>query len=102
MELRKFDIEFDSFLGEWHINLKGYNGDKIGNYSRLISPIIHIENSRIVHIFDIFISDKTIKNANNDKLMQEVCEFEVLIHKTFKEKFSGTFVDALKYIKANY
>lgn len=97
MELRKFDIEFDSFLGEWHINLKGYNGDKIGNYSRLISPIIHIENSQIVHIFNSFISDKTIKNANNDKLMQEVCEFR---HEDYK--FSGTFIDALEYIKENF
>lgn len=97
MELRKFNIKFDSFLGEWHINLNGYNGSKIGNYNHLISPIIHIENKKIVHIFDIFITDETIKIAKNDPLMNEICEFR---HKDYK--FKGSFIDVLEYIQKNF
>ncbi|OCS05547.1 hypothetical protein AC237_00010 [Campylobacter fetus subsp. testudinum] len=62
-----------------------------------------VENNKIVHFFDIgAITSEILDIAKNDELMQETCEFEVLIHNTFKENFTGTFIDALEYIKANF
>ncbi|MSN96445.1 hypothetical protein F1B92_04525 [Campylobacter sp. FMV-PI01] len=61
-----------------------------------------VKNGKFMGFFASFIQDEDIKIAKNDEFMQEVCEFEVLIHNTFKEKFQGSFIDALKYIKENF
>ncbi|ALV64692.1 hypothetical protein [Campylobacter fetus] len=56
-----------------------------------------------MHFFDIgAITSEILDIAKNDELMQETCEFEVLIHNTFKENFTGTFIDALEYIKDTF
>ena len=61
-----------------------------------------VKGGKFMGFFSSFVFDEDIKTAQSDKLMQEICEFEVLICNKPKETFNGTFVDALKYIKENF
>ncbi|MBE6429880.1 MULTISPECIES: hypothetical protein [Campylobacter] len=57
-------------------------------------------NGKIMHFFDICkITDELLSVARDDELMQEICDFEVL---ESGYKFTGSFIDALEYIKANF
>ncbi|RUT51050.1 hypothetical protein [Campylobacter fetus] len=61
---------------------------------------IHIKNNKIICFFDIGkITDELLSMAKNDEHMSEICDFEVLSN---GYKFTGTFIDALEYIKANF
>ena len=98
--MREFILYVDT--AEWGIYANGYelwgnkDYDKKRNKKYMFATLC-VKDGLIMGFFDISIDDETIKIAKNDELMQETCEFEVLIHDKFKERFSGTFVDALKY-----
>lgn len=61
-----------------------------------------VKDEKFMGFYSSCIFDKHIEAAKKDKLMQEICKFEVLICNKPKETFNGTFVDALKYIKENF
>lgn len=96
MENRKFTIEY---LGiEWFIQAPNYDDNKAKGL-KIIAPITSTIDGKIAQIFDIFTpSKKDIDKAKEYKEFYEICDFEVLAN---GHKFSGTFIDALEYIKAN-
>lgn len=64
---------------------------------------------QIAWIYDICTpSDETIKECEKIAIFKQMCEFNVYISDdndegwTKKVNFTGTFVDALEYIKANF
>ncbi len=94
MENRKFTIGYGGI--EWDICEKNWeyhdnkSDDKLNNLNKVD------ENGVISYIFGILpVFDE---NPNYEKL-SEICDFEVLAN---GHKFSGTFIDALEYIKANF
>ena len=97
MENRKFTIEC---LGiEWFIESQ-FGIDNSDSQLDIIRPITKIRDDKVVRIFDIFTpSKKDIDKAKEYKEFYEICDFEVLAN---GHKFSGTFIDALEYIKANF
>lgn len=97
MENRKFNIEY---LGiEWFIEALNYDKDKAKRL-KLIAPITSIIDGKIAQIFDILTPSKQdIDEAKEYKEFYEICDFEVLAN---GYKFTGSFIDALEYIKANF
>ena len=97
MENRKFTIEY---LGiEWFIQAPNYDESKAKGL-KIIAPITSVIDGKIAQIFDIFTPSKEdIDEAKEYKEFYEICDFEVLAN---GHKFSGTFIDALEYIKANF
>lgn len=97
MENRKFTIEY---LGiEWFIEAPDYNKDKAKGLE-IIAPITSTIDGKIAQIFDIFTPSKEeINQAKKYKEFYEICDFEVLAS---GHKFTGSFIDALEYIKANF
>lgn len=97
MENRKFTIEFYGI--EWFIEAPDYDEDKSKGL-KIIKPITSVIDGKIVQIFDIFTPLKEdIDEAKEYKEFYEICDFEVLAN---GHKFTGTFIDALEYIKANF
>ena len=97
MENRKFNIEY---LGiEWFIEALNYDKDKAKRL-KLIAPITSTIDGKIAQIFDILTPSKEdIDEAKEYKEFYEICDFEVLAN---GYKFTGSFIDALEYIKANF
>lgn len=97
MENRKFNIEY---LGiEWFIEALNYDKDKAKGL-KIIAPITSTIDGKIAQIFDILTPSKQdIDEAKEYKEFYEICDFEVL---TNGHKFTGSFIDALEYIKANF
>ncbi|WP_086246439.1 hypothetical protein [Campylobacter vicugnae] len=97
MENRKFNIEY---LGiEWFIEALNYDKDKAKGL-KIIAPITSTIDGKIAQIFDILTPSKQdIDEAKEYKEFYEICDFEVL---ESGHKFTGTFIDALEYIKANF
>lgn len=103
--MREFVLYIDE--GECGVYKKGYDiwagkdyDKKSGSKYKFATYCV--KNGEFMGFYDSFISDLDINLAKTDKFMQEICEFEVLINNQFKEKFQGTFIDALNYIKANF
>ncbi|WP_162165621.1 hypothetical protein [Campylobacter fetus] len=97
MENRKFTIEFYEI--EWFIDLQSHidNGD---SQLDIIRPITKIRDKRIARIFDIFAPEtECIDKAKEHKEFYEICDFEV---PQTNHKFTGTFIDALEYIKDTF
>ncbi|OCR91816.1 hypothetical protein [Campylobacter fetus] len=97
MENRKFTIEFYEI--EWFIDLQSHidNGD---SQLDIIRPITKIRDKRIARIFDIFAPEtECINEAKEYKEFYEICDFEV---PQTNHKFTGTFIDALEYIKDTF
>ncbi|AHE94373.1 hypothetical protein GZ989_003905 [Campylobacter fetus] len=97
MENRKFNIEY---LGvEWFIEAPSYDEDKAKKL-KIIAPITSVIDGKIAQIFDILTpQQEDIEEAKKYKEFHEICDFEVLSN---GYKFTGTFIDALEYIKANF
>ena len=97
MENRKFNIEY---LGiEWFIEALNYDKDKAKGL-KIIAPITSTIDGKIAQIFDILTPSKQdIYESKEYKEFSEICDFEVLSN---GYKFTGTFIDALEYIKANF
>ncbi|ALV24400.1 hypothetical protein CIG2463D_0823 [Campylobacter iguaniorum] len=97
MENRKFNIEY---LGiEWFIEVSNYDKDKTKGL-KIISPITSVIDGKIAQVFDILTpQQEDIEEAKEYKEFYEICDFEVLSN---GHKFSGTFIDALEYIRANF
>lgn len=102
--MREFILYIDE--AEYGVYEKGFTmwtqKDDAKRLDEYMFAKICTKSDKLMGFFDVSLGDEIIERAKNDEIMQEVCEFEVLIHNTFKEKFRGSFVDALKYIKANY
>ncbi|EAK0814759.1 hypothetical protein A0W75_03250 [Campylobacter fetus] len=97
MENRKFVIEFYGI--EWFVDLPSHIDDGDSGL-KIIQPITRIRDKRIVRIFDIFTPSKeNIDEAKEYKEFYEICDFEVSPN---GHKFTGTFIDALEYIKDNF
>ncbi len=47
-------------------------------------------------------NDATLKTVENYEYIAEICTFNVYKNDKFAYKFTGTFIDALEYIKANF
>ncbi|AGZ81521.1 hypothetical protein A0Y14_08020 [Campylobacter fetus] len=97
MENRKFTIEFYEI--EWFIDLQSHidNGD---SQLDIIQPITKTRDKRIARIFDIFAPEtEYIDKAKEYKEFYEICDFEV---PQTNHKFTGTFIDALEYIKDTF
>ncbi|MBE3607077.1 hypothetical protein CCAL13119_09085 [Campylobacter sp. RM13119] len=104
--MRNFVLYIDKGI-EWGVYQKGYYlwDDKDYDKKRANKYMFGgfcTKDSLIMGFFDISIDDDMIKTAKNDEIMQEICEFRVLINDTFKESFNGTFIDALNYIKRHF
>ncbi|AVK80943.1 hypothetical protein CFT13S00388_02205 [Campylobacter fetus subsp. testudinum] len=97
MENRKLIIEF---LGiEWFIEIPDYD-DKVTKGLGIIAPITSVKNGKIARIFDIFAPEtECINEAKEHKEFYEICDFEV---PQTNHKFTGTFIDALEYIKDTF
>ncbi|EAI8860030.1 hypothetical protein GZ989_007055 [Campylobacter fetus] len=94
MENRKFTIGYGGI--EWDICEKNweYHDKKSDNNINNLNRID--DNGKISYIFGIlpvFDEDRSYKKLN------EICDFEVLAS---GHKFTGSFIDALEYIKANF
>lgn len=103
MELREFEIAFYGI--EWHISSFNYDEKFTKSIKGLYKPIITTQESKITYIFDVFApSDDEINECKKHKEFGEICEFNFFDSTTnkYKEKFQGTFIDALEYIKANF
>ena len=97
MENRKFTIEYIGI--EWFIEALNYDKDKAKGL-KIIAPITSTIDGKIAQIFDIFTPSKEeINKAKEYKEFYEICDFEVL---ESGHKFTGSFIDALEYIKANF
>ena len=103
MEKREFIISITKDI-VWEIELKGweesmakpYKGDasKIKDYPLGQGAIS--DDGKWVHMLGSVMDDECIDMAKEDELMQEVCDFQL---RNSDFKFTGTFVDAFKYIK---
>ena len=97
MENRKFTIEYIGI--EWFIERQS-DIDSGDSQLDIIRPITKIRDDKVVRIFDIFApSYDAINQAKKYKEFYEICDFEVVSN---GYKFTGTFIDALEYIKANF
>lgn len=97
MENRKFTIEYIGI--EWFIEAFDYNKDKAKGL-KIIAPITSTIDGKIAQIFDIFTPSKEeINKAKEYKEFYEICDFEVL---ESGHKFTGSFIDALEYIRVNF
>lgn len=96
MEKRKLYIYIDE--KGWHItdNNKKYTWLNDGELDAKFAEVYGI-NNKISFLGDWAWSDRFF-DVNSDKL-SEICDFEILAN---GHKFSGTFIDALEYIKANF
>ncbi len=104
-DMREFILYIDT--AECGVYQKGYNVWAGQDYNKKLGKMYKfatycVKNGKFMGFFTSYIFDEDIKIAKNDELMQEICEFEVLIHDTFKEKFRGSFIDALEYTKENF
>ena len=105
-EKRKFVINTDSERSDWEIVEKGflenYQTEKRKTHYPSDSEF-GIENidkqGKVKRIFDAFIDDDRIDYASKKKRYHEIVDFEVIIDWKTVERFTGNFVDALKYIK---
>lgn len=103
MEYRKFEIAFYGI--EWHISSFNYDEKLTKSIKGLYKPIITTQENKITYIFDVFApSDDEINECKKHKEFDEICEFNFFDSTTnkYKDKFQGTFIDALEYIKANF
>ncbi|WP_162165593.1 hypothetical protein [Campylobacter fetus] len=97
MENRKFVIEFYGI--EWFIEVPNYD-DKGTKGLGIVAPITSLKEGKIARIFDILTpGTEDIDEAKEYKEFHEICDFEVVSN---GHKFTGTFIDALEYIKANF
>ncbi|WP_057040897.1 hypothetical protein [Campylobacter fetus] len=96
MENRKLTI--GSYGIEWAIKDPNHGDEAQG--LGIIAPITSVMGGKIVEIFDILTPyQEDIDEAKEYKEFYEICDFEVLSN---GHKFTGTFIDALEYIKANF
>ncbi|WP_162166916.1 hypothetical protein [Campylobacter fetus] len=97
MENRKLIIGYYGI--EWDIKVPGYDEDK-ADVLKIIKPITSVMDGKIVEIFDILTPHKEdIDDAKEYKEFYEICDFEV---PQTNHKFTGTFIDALEYIKDTF
>lgn len=61
-----------------------------------------VKNDKFMGFFSSNVFDEDIKVAESDELMGKFCEFEVLKNNKTKDKFQGSFCDALKYIRKHF
>lgn len=108
MEKRKFIISSDSERRDWEIYEEGHVVDIFGegfnkNLKHPYDGVFGIEeidkDGKIKGLFDAGIFDEDIRKAENKRRFRERAEFVVMIDGKEKERFEGTFIDALKYIK---
>ena len=110
MEKRKFIISSDSERRDWEIYEEGHlidvfgegfnKGKGIKHPSDSIFAIEDLDkNGKIKGIFDAFIGEEELKLAQRKKRFKEVVDFVVLIDGKEEDRFRGTFIDALEYIK---
>ena len=107
MEKRILFIDLDSERRAWEIYEKNHIIDLYPKKSKFYMPddsIFGMENvlrktGEIKGIFDANIGDINIKYAQSKKRFKEVADFVVLIDSKEREIFTGTFIDALEYIK---
>jgi hypothetical protein len=58
------------------------------------------KSGKIVLIFDESVTSKNLKRYKDNERFQEVCDFDVITYNDKPvESFTGTFIDALIYIK---
>ncbi|MDV2490016.1 hypothetical protein RVY88_03410 [Campylobacter sp. TJR-1] len=102
--MRKLRLYIDDNV-EWGIydpNVQIYDKKYIDKKRLYKYPFATFKSKagKIIHFFDIGkITDELLNIAKKDELMSEICDFEVLPN---GHKFTGTFIDALEYIKANF
>ena len=96
MENRKFKIYIKETI-EWWITTEDYNYKLQETYKPIgIFGQDGLEDNKIIYLFDIVPRDKYIDEAKKDPRFYEVCNFEDI---ETNHKFTGTFIDALNYIK---
>ncbi|EAH8299632.1 hypothetical protein ABC405_000666 [Campylobacter fetus] len=97
MENRKLIIGYYGI--EWDIKATNYDENRAKGL-KIVKPITSVMGGKIVEIFDILTPyQEDIEEAKEYKEFYEVCDFEVLSN---GHKFTGTFIDALEYIKDNF
>ncbi|EAK0830870.1 hypothetical protein A0X03_08465 [Campylobacter fetus] len=97
MENRKLIIGYYGI--EWAIKAPDYD-DKGTKGLGIIAPITSVKDGKIVEVFDILTPHKEdIDDAKEYKEFYEICDFEV---PQTNHKFTGTFIDALEYIKDTF
>ncbi|ABK82522.1 hypothetical protein Q4Y15_001690 [Campylobacter fetus] len=108
MENEKFNIYFYKDI-EWFIIADGIKNE---------SEVPKYEDNELAYSFGVykvfldgkigFISDintpndATLKTVEKYEYIAEICTFNVYKNDKFAYKFTGTFIDALEYIKANF
>ena len=106
--MRKIIISTDTERRDWEIYEESHVIDIYGegfnkNLKHPYDGVFGIEeidkDGKIKGLFDAGIFDEDIKKAENKRRFWERAEFVVIIDGKEKERFEGTFIDALKYIR---
>ncbi|MDX9814410.1 MAG: hypothetical protein WC144_01510 [Sulfurimonas sp.] len=94
---RKITIEI--LTGSWFMEDRGLLlEDKDEDNEEFVYASWALNKNRIVYLFDhlvVKIDDK----IKEDKRFLEVCEFIYLVDDKEQKRFTGTFIDALEFIK---
>ena len=98
--MKIYIIDTDTERSDWEIIKEGYNRQSGKIPCDLIFAKERLDrDDKILWLFDSWIFDEDIRKAEKKGRFRERAEFVVIIDGKEKERFKGTFIDALKYIK---
>ena len=98
--MERYIIDTDTERSDWGIIKEGYNHESGKISSDLIFAKERLDrDDKILWLFDSWIFDEDIKKAEKKMSFRERAEFVIMIDGKEKERFEGTFIDALKYLK---
>ena len=96
MEKRKFEIFIDQ--RGWHLT-NGVRGSFGDSDIESIFGHVSVKDGKVCFLGEIGVWDRMIEEASELDIMQEVCIFE---DKNTGRILEGSFIEALKYIQANF
>jgi hypothetical protein len=96
----KYIIDIDSERSDWEIIKEGYDRRSGKIPKDIIFAKERIDkNGKLLWVFDAGFLDEYSEKPKTKKRFKEVAEFTVVIDEKEKGKFTGTFLDALEYVK---
>lgn len=100
MEKREFNIEIFKWAKDWWISVKEFDFNQQNKYdSGNFGAKSGIKDKKIVYIFNNGIDEDFINEYKDEDILKEIVFFTSFVDEKEKERFQGTFIDALKYIQ---